>query len=151
MPSLLASLPRALLVALLAAVALGAGCSREPPAVCEAYVACFHPADDAASPYTLRDPEDLGRPEQLAEMKATFGPGGECWKNGPTDGLWGTCERLCAAILYSECAAFDRGEEDAACVQPQGGATVFKAPDVAAVPCASLEATPARERDAGSP
>ncbi len=133
------------------AVALLAGCSREPPPVCAAYLECFYPEGED-SPYLLRDDERaLGSDGKRAEMLATFGPGGECWRNGSIDALWETCEGVCEAVLWSECRAF--GEQGvSSCVEGAREAPVFKPPggSTPAVSCDSLEAPPDRSGTAAA-
>ncbi len=129
-----------LLLTLTFATALMTSCAAPQPEECAAFLACFYP-EGAESPYTgavdagLDDLAELG-----AGAIASYGPDGECWRNGESDPLYKTCRDACIGAMLSECDAEASGARDGICVEGSGQVLDFVPPqqDALRQSCAQL-------------
>ena len=90
------------------AVLGGVGCVPAPqPAECRALLACIYERDDQDEipEGHFGEDEALYEEDNQAAIQNAFGPGGECWQNGPLDPYYDACVARCRGHLSADCAA----------------------------------------------
>lgn len=111
------------------AVAIASCLPAPQPPECRALLACIYERDDGDEipEGHFGQDEDLYDEDNETAVTNSFGPGGECWQNGPIDPYYDACSTRCREHLVADCdaetsyCAADIEEQGLDCENIEGG------------------------------